>query len=99
MQLKWVGDPRYVTGVAGWPASDHDESDKRVAREKIKSGLYAGPTSAEREQARRDAITQKRAANAKAKRHSDERIATAEQDVETAQGALTNTRRREGRES
>lgn len=99
MQLKWVGDSRYVVGVEGWPASDHDESDKRVARDKIKSGLYIGPTSAEREQARKDARAQKLAANAKAKRQSDARITEAEEGVATAEGALANTRRQEGRES
>ena len=98
MQLKWVGDPRYVTGVPGWPAVAHEAADKQLAKAKIKSGLYVGPTSAEREQARQAAVAQKLAANAKATRQSEARIATAEEDVATAQGALTDTRRREGKE-
>ena len=99
MQLKWIGDPRYVTGVPGWPASDHEESDKQVAQDKIESGLYVGPNKAEREQARRDAAERKKAVNAKAKRLSDTRIASAEEDVAPARGELAETRRREGRES
>ncbi len=40
MQLKWVGDPRTVVGVGGWPAADHDEPVKKVAKAKVRSGLY-----------------------------------------------------------
>ena len=40
MQLKWVGDSRYVVGVGGWQAADHDEPDRKVAKAKLKSGLY-----------------------------------------------------------
>ncbi len=44
MQLKWIGDRRYVVGVGGWPASDHDEPDPKVAKAKVKSGLYEDAT-------------------------------------------------------
>ncbi len=45
MQLKWIGDPRYVVGVGGWPAADHDEPDNKVAKAKVKSGLYEKVTT------------------------------------------------------
>ncbi len=49
MQLKWIGDPNYVQGVAGWPASDHEEENAKVAKAKLKSRLYekAAPASFE----------------------------------------------------
>jgi hypothetical protein len=40
MQLKWVGDPRLVVGVGGWPAADHDEPNNKLAEAKLSSKLY-----------------------------------------------------------
>ncbi len=35
--LTYVGDGAFI---AGWPASDHNETDKDVAAQKLASGLY-----------------------------------------------------------
>ncbi len=40
MLLKWIGDSRNVVCVPGWPAADHDEPDSKLAKAKLKSGLY-----------------------------------------------------------
>jgi hypothetical protein len=49
MLLKWVGDSRYVQGVGGWPASDHEEPNAKTARAKLKSKLYARVDAPEEE--------------------------------------------------
>lgn len=45
MLLKYIGKTLEEAGGVvplpeGWPASDHEEPDKDLAREKIKSGNY-----------------------------------------------------------
>jgi len=35
--LRYIGQGKYVVG---WPAADHDEPDEKLAKQKIKSGLY-----------------------------------------------------------
>lgn len=44
MKLLWdvkEAKRRGADGIPGWPASDHEEPDEKLAREKIRTGLYS----------------------------------------------------------
>lgn len=45
MLLRYVGTDPATDWIAGWPASDHDEPDAEVAKEKRASRLYEEVTS------------------------------------------------------
>ena len=40
MKLVYIPREGFACPSDGWPASDHDEPDKKLAAEKVKSGWY-----------------------------------------------------------
>jgi hypothetical protein len=91
MLLKWLGRID-VIGVEGWPASDHDEPDKRTAKAKLASGLYGGETAEDAAERERLNTLAKSAANTKAARIADDNAKSAEADADRATEIAQNAR-------
>ncbi|TET95569.1 MAG: hypothetical protein E3J29_06670 [Dehalococcoidia bacterium] len=66
MKLIYIGDPKWIRGVEGWPACDHDEPDEALSAAKLASRLYRSESGKEQTERRAREKVAKKAANKKA---------------------------------
>jgi hypothetical protein len=79
--LIWKGGDPYP----GWPASDHEEPDADLYREKLASGLYRTPDSKEDESLLEQQKASKALANAQAAKAAKEAAQRAQATADAAQ--------------
>jgi len=77
MKLIYIGDPRAIRGVEGWPACDHDEPDEALSAAKLASRLYRSESGKEQKERRDREKAAKQAANKKAAQDAAARAAEA----------------------
>lgn len=89
MKLIYIGDPKAIRGVEGWPACDHDEPDEALSTAKLASRLYRSESGKEQKERRAQEKAMKKAANAKAADLAVARAVEAKAEAEEATANAT----------